>query len=249
MQIERPHSKILIFRESRKGSLLFVVFVSAAILAWEWGVWGGPTSLEEILDLKKPLADFPAPVFHILVGLPIPLVPLVLRRLAVTIFGRVITIDGTSRTITKNNRILTRFDGVDRFRLRKWGDGDARLTLFLTSGKRVRVGKLCHKKEADRIEVEIGNVLKEAEAVPEAMDGPPTKDVFIVLSIFYYAIRGVSIFLFMGSVFLLAVWTMDLADTLKIEGNLFVASIFLFIFGLLTYGVSWFLKYLRYVKI
>ena len=253
MRIERPHSATIVFRESRKGSAVFVVIVSAAILAWEWLVWGGPTGVEDIGSLGQASRELPDLVFYILAGLPGVFLPLVLRRLAVAVFGRVITFDGLSRTVTKNNRILAGFDDIDRLRLRKWDDSNARLHLFLKSGKKIRVGKLCHTEESGWVQTEISNLLKKAEPVVGPTDSPATNDVFIPLSIAYYGARVFSILLFLGSVLLPVASMMNLTDRLNIhlniQGNVWAGSVFLFIFGLILYGVSWFLKYLRHIKL
>jgi hypothetical protein len=245
MQIERPHNSAIIFRESRKGSCTFVFILSATIIGWEWMVWGGPTSLEEFWTFTNPSSDLPQSVLYVLAGLPLLVGPLMLRRLIVAIFGRVIAFDALSRTITKNNRILAGFDDVERFDLKKWDDSNVRLNLFLNSGKKIGVGKLCHTKEFERVKTEIGELLKRTEPFEKTAERPETSDAYLPLSIIYYLVRGFSIFLFLGSVLLPIVTAMNLTDRLKIQGHVWAGSIFLFLFGLLLYGVSWFVKNLR----
>ena len=245
MQIERPHNSAIIFRESRKGSGIFVFVLSATIIGWEWMVWGGPTSLEEFWTFTNPSSDLPQSVLYVLAGLPLLVAPLILRRLSVAIFGRVIVFDALSRTITKNNRVLAGFDDVERIDLKMWDDSTVRLNLFLNSGKKIRIGKLCHTKEFERVKTEIGELLKRTEPVEKTAGSPSMSDAYLPLSIMYYSVRGGSIFLFLCSVLLPIVKAMNLTDRLKIQGNVWVGSVFLFLFGLLLYGVSWFVKNLR----
>lgn len=249
MRIERPHNAAIAFRESRKASAVFVAIASAVILAWEWMIWGAPTSMEDVRNLGAASSGLSDPAFYMLAALPGFLVPPALRRLAVAIFGRVIAFDGLSRTVTKNNRILAGFDDIEHFRLRKWDDSNVRGHLFLTSDKKIRLGRLCRAKEFHRVRSDIAGLLKTAEPAADPTESPSKNDLFIPLSIVYYGTRTFGILLFAASVLLPVASMTRLTDRLHVEGNMWAGSVFLFLFGLLLYGVSWFFKSLRHIKL
>jgi hypothetical protein len=81
----------------------------------------------------------------------------------VAILGRIITIDGTSRTIKKNNKILARFEEIVKVDIRNWDDGAIRMGLFLRGGRKVRVGGICHGKAFDSVSSEIHNIVEVAK--------------------------------------------------------------------------------------
>lgn len=164
MRIDHPHKGIITFTESRKGSLLCVLVISLVIGVWEWFVFGRPTSLQEFRPTINAAMDLIGPPLYVAASLPIPIVPLVLRRLAVAVLGRIITIDGTSRTIKKNNKILARFEEIVKVDVRNWDDGVVRMGLFLRGGRKVRVGKICNGSAFDSIVTEIHNIVEVATA-------------------------------------------------------------------------------------
>lgn len=251
MKIERPHSSAIIFRKSRKGSCAFVLILSAAIIAWEWLVWGRPTSLIQSSFLTNSSINFPRAVVYILAALPLLGAPFILRRLSVAIFGRAIALDGLSRTITRNNRFLANFEDVERFDFRKRDRSAVRLKLLLNSGKRVTIGKLRDTGEFERIKTDVGRMFERTglfekeDRSEKTAPSPSTSGAYLIFSMMFFFVRGFSVFLLLCSVLLPISNTMHLTDRVKFQGNMWVGSIFLLLFGVLLYGVSWFLGYLR----
>ncbi len=75
----------------------------------------------------------------------------------------------------------------------------------------------------------------------------PHSSAYLLLSMMFYCLRGISVLLLLSSVLLPIFTVMDLTDRLKFQGNLWAGSLFLFLFGVLLYGVSWFVKNLRLI--
>lgn len=245
MRIQQPNSATIIFKASRKSAALGVGLMLAVLFVWEWLVCGRPTNIEVIENIQNIIELQTEAVFYILAVLPLPLVPFILWYMIVALFGHVITIDGLSRKITKNHRILATFDEVDQFTLEECGIESVKLTLVLKSGKEVRVGKVCHTTELDRANTEITHLLKNATPVAAATHEITPKDISIPLAILFYSIRASAVFFLLASVMMPVTTIFHLSHRLTFQGNLWLGSIFLFLIGFVLYRISRFLKHLR----
>jgi hypothetical protein len=196
VKIERS-DRLIRFRESRKGSIVFVVILCLLILVIDWAVLGAPMRLSDLSPMaRRQIVDL-GPGFYVMAGLPYLLVPWILRRLMVAVFGRVITFDGQQRVITKNNRILAAFEDVKYLEIMPWSDDNVRLNLFLTSGKKIRVGKILSKNQYKGVPSEIEGFFE--RPVTRKPQGSLKEDLHRGLSILYYVLRGASVLLFLGA--------------------------------------------------
>ena len=145
------------------------------------------------------LFKFPSFLLDIIAtgALPLLLIPMILRSLLVAVFGRVITFSGRWRMITKNQRLLAKFDEVKHIDIRRYEDNVPRLKIILNSGRKIRVGELCDAKDYKRDKAQLEALLKLPESRPHEVD--VKKDVSRVLSLMLYQPRVLGIAFFAGS--------------------------------------------------
>ncbi len=203
MRYERVADKIVI-EQSRKGAIILVVIFLIIIVGWQWVVFGMPKNLDELRALDKGFVGKTGinPIFFMVAGLPLFLMPSLIRNLRVALVGRIIVIDGTAKKIFKNGKELLRFSDIQNLNFKYMEDSTIWLDFILHSGKKIKLGNIGDLKNMDTYKADIREVIQFSE---KTLDEMPRKDSFgTVFAIIHYIILIISILLLIGSAYAIA---------------------------------------------
>lgn len=202
MRYQRIANKIVI-QQSRIGSIILGIFLLIIIIGWQWLVFGMPKDLQELSSLDKGFVGTIGlnPVFFMVAGLPLFLLPSLIKNLRAVMTGRTIIIDGTAKIIFKNNKELLHFSEIQNFNFRNMEGISVELDCLLHNGKKIKLGNIGGSKNMDTYKTDILDVVRFSEkTLDERPRGDGLRKIFTVM---HYFVLAVSILLLIGSLYAL----------------------------------------------
>lgn len=203
MAYEKVADRIII-QTSRIGAVIWLTILCGITIGWQWIVFGMPQNLNELMAHDKGLVGNIGlgPVFFLVAGLPVFLIPGIVKNLQIAVAGRTIIIDGAAKTISKNGKELLRFQEIRNFNFKTMEDSTIVLDIILLNGKKVKLGKLGPSGKRDTYKTDIREVVQYSQ---KTLDELPRKDsTGKVFAIIHYIILVISILLFIGAVYAVA---------------------------------------------
>jgi len=200
MRYKRVSDKITI-RQSRIGAVIFSLLFLIIMIGWPWLALGMPTSLTELQSLDQ---GFVAEIglnagFFVIAGLPLFLLPWLVKNLYIALAGRTIVFDGTAKAILKNKKTLARFSEIRNFNFKNMEGIDIYLDCLLHNGKKIRLGNIGSSQHMDLIKSDILDVVCFSD---QTIDEKPRKDsIRTVCRIIHYIVLVVSILMLLGSLY------------------------------------------------
>ena len=121
MPYERVADRIII-QQSRISAIIWFFLLFGITIGWQWVVFGMPKNLTELMALDKGFVGTFGlnRGFYLVAGLPVFLIPSILKNFRIAAAGRTIIINGAAKTISKMEKSYYDFQKSRILILKTW---------------------------------------------------------------------------------------------------------------------------------